>query len=107
MGVDPDDLPALIRVCSSWRDLVVGRGLLERLQVCCFYTKVSPSEDVLGFGVNAEYHDDSNLKTLSTELDVLSLKAFSKFNIRRGVWGDSFQFFLPLVLDGAHGARAV
>merc|ERR1719270_1718175 len=41
MGVDADDVPALMRVCSSWRQLVVDRGLLERLQVCCFYTKVS------------------------------------------------------------------
>merc|ERR1712151_1443826 len=107
MGVDSNDVPALMRVCSSWRGLVKGRGLLERLQVCCFYTKVSSSEDVLGFGVSAEYHNDGNLKALSTELDVLSSAAFCKFNLRRGVWGDNFDFFLPLILDGNHGKRAL
>lgn len=107
MGVNADDVPPLMRVCSQWRELVVNRGLLERLQLCCFYTKASPSEDVLGFGVSATYHDDGNLKALSTELDVLSASAFAEFNIRRGVWGGSFDFFLPLVLDGSHARRAM
>lgn len=107
MGVDADDVPALMRVCSGWRQLVEDRGLLERLQVCCFYTKVSAWQDVLGFGVSAEYHDDGNLKELSTELDVLSLTAFSKFNLRRGVWGEDFEYFLPLVLDGGHARRSL
>jgi len=107
MGVDADDVPALMRVCSSWRQLVVDRGLLERLQVCCFYTKVSAWQDILGFGVSAEYHADGNLKELSTELDVLSLTAFSKFNLRRGVWGEDFEYFLPLALDGSHARRSL
>jgi len=107
MGVDADDVPALIRVCSSWQQLVKSRGLLERLQICCFYSKVSAWQDVLGFGVSAEYHDDGNLKALSTELDVLSLTAFSKFNLRRGVWGEDFEYFLPLVLDSRHAQRSL
>jgi ubiquitin-protein ligase len=107
MGVSTDDVPNLMRVCSSWRQVVLGRGLLERLQLNCFYTKASASEDVLGFGVCAEYHADGNLKALSSGLDVLSLTAFSKFGIRRGVWGDTFEYFLPLVLDGSHVQRAL
>mmetsp|Transcript_77165 Transcript_77165/g.200769 ORF Transcript_77165/g.200769 Transcript_77165/m.200769 type:complete len:901 (+) Transcript_77165:77-2779(+) len=107
LGVDADDVPALMRVCSTWRQVVLGRGLLERLQICCFYTKASASQDILGFGVSAEYHDDRNLKTLSTELDVLSLTAFSQFNLRRGVWGEDFEYFLPLMLDGSHMQRAL
>jgi len=106
-GVDADDVPALMRVCSRWRQLVESRGLLERLQIWCFYTKMSAWQDVLGFGVSAEYHDDGNLKALSTELDVLSLTAFSKFNLRRGVWGEDFEYFLPLVLDGSHAQRSL
>jgi len=106
-GLEAEDVPALLRVCSGWRQLVERRGLLERLQICCFYTKVSPWQDTLGFGVSAEYHADGNLKALSTELDVLSLTAFSKFNLRRGVWGEDFEFFLPMVLDGAHAQRSL
>jgi ubiquitin-protein ligase len=107
MGLDADDVPALTRVCSGWRQLVVDRSLLERMQVCCFFTKATPWQDVLGFGVTAEYHADGNLKSLASELDVLSLTAFSKFSVRRGVWGEDFAYFLPLVLDGEHASRAL
>lgn len=107
LGLDADDVPALLRVCRTWRRLGTERGLLERLQLCCFYTKSRPSEDVLGFGVSADYHRDGNLKDLSTELDVISETAFSKFSLRRGAWGEDFQYFLPLVLDGSHMQRAL
>eukprot|EP00930_Biecheleria_cincta_P045339 TRINITY_DN31259_c0_g1_i1.p1 TRINITY_DN31259_c0_g1~~TRINITY_DN31259_c0_g1_i1.p1 ORF type:complete len:916 (-),score=177.15 TRINITY_DN31259_c0_g1_i1:198-2945(-) len=107
LDLDADDVLPLLRVCRTWRKLVTERGLLERLQLCCFYTKSRPSEDVLGFGVSAAYHRDGNLKELSTELDVISEAAFSKFSLRRGAWGEDFQYFLPLVLDGSHMQRAL
>jgi len=107
MGVDADDVPTLMRVCSNWRQVVVERGLLERMQLCCFYTKASPSQDVLGFGISATYHPDGNLKELATELDVISSTAFTRFNLRRGAWGEDFEYFLPLVLDGSHVQRAL
>jgi len=69
--------------------------------------KTSAEEDLLGFGVQAEYHDDGNLKSVSTELDPLSATAFHQCGLRRGVWGDEFTHFMPLVLNAEHGRRAM
>jgi len=80
---------------------------MERVQLRCFYTKVRADEDVLGYGVQAEYHADGNLKSVSTELDALSSTAFHQRRLRRGVWGEEFTHFLPLVLNAEHGRRAM
>lgn len=80
---------------------------MDRVQLRCFYMKTSAEEDVLGFGVNVEYHQDGNLKALATELDALSATAFNSHSLRRGVWGERFTHFLPLILDAEHGRRAM
>ena len=46
------------------------------------------------------------LKSTKLTLDVLSLTAFNQ-GVRRGVWKEEIHYFLPLVIDANHGARAL
>eukprot|EP00931_Biecheleriopsis_adriatica_P009031 TRINITY_DN110144_c0_g1_i1.p1 TRINITY_DN110144_c0_g1~~TRINITY_DN110144_c0_g1_i1.p1 ORF type:complete len:962 (+),score=202.17 TRINITY_DN110144_c0_g1_i1:39-2888(+) len=101
------DVAPLSRSCRVWRRLARGSNLAERLQLHCFYLKTTADEDVLGYGVSVQYHDDGNLKSLSTELDPLSARAFYRHGLRRGVWGETFTHFLPLALNGEHCHKAL
>jgi len=101
------DVAPLTCTCEVFGRLARCSSRTERLQLRCFYLKTSAEEDVLGFGVNVEYHDDGNLKCLSTELDPLSARAFYKHRLRRSIWGDSFTHFLPLALNAEHCSKAL
>jgi len=105
--LEATDVVPLAQTCRVWRRLAVRSSLMERVQLHCFYTKAGAEEDVLGFGVSATYHDDGNLKSVNTELDALSATAFYDRKLRRGVWGDEFTHFLPLMLSAEHEQRAM
>jgi len=107
MHLEASSIASLSRTCRVWRRLATRSSLVERVQLRCFYMKTSAEEDILGFGVNVEYHEDGNLKALTTELDALSATAFHSHGLRRGVWGESFTHFLPVILDAEHGRRAM
>ncbi|CAB9502388.1 enzyme E2 2 [Seminavis robusta] len=97
--------------CAEWGRIVHSFNLFERSQVMCFHTKatVDDPDTILGIGLSVEYYPDGKtLKMATSPLDVLSLHAFQKENIRGDVWGTRrFGFFLPLVLNPDHSARAV
>lgn len=95
------------KVCKVWWRLYTRCNIPARLQLCCFYTKAKADSEVLGFGISVEYHDDGNIKEVTTELDVISQQAYFDHKVRRGAWGGEFQYFLPLVLDGQHAQRAL
>lgn len=107
VSLEFSDVAPLSRTCKVWRRIARCSNLTERLQLQCFYLKTSAEEDILGFGINVQYHDDGNLKALSTELDPLSARAFHRHSLRRGVWGDTFTHFLPLALNGEHCRKAM
>lgn len=107
MHLEFSDVAPLSRTCKVWRRLAGCSNLTERLQLRCFYLKTSAEEDVLGFGVNVEYHSDGNLKSLRAELDPLSARAFYKHQLRRSIWGDRFTHFLPLALSAEHCSKAL
>lgn len=63
---------------------------------------------ILGVGIAVQYHPKSSgLKSISSSLDVLSLEAFAKEGVRQSVFDKStFDFFLPLILNREHAAKA-
>lgn len=107
MYLDVAAAAPILKVCKVWRRLHTRFSLPERLQLCCFYTKSRAEKDVLGFGITVSYHDDGNIKEVGTELDVISQEAYFDHGIRRGTWGDDFEYFLPMVLDGGHARRSL
>jgi len=83
------DLSRAGRVCSHWGDLI-DRYLVERLEMRCFHTRLTFEYDVLGFGASVEYFTNrgtrGKLKSVTSELDLLSKTAFDVENVRTGEW---------------------
>ncbi|CAB9512106.1 conjugating enzyme E2 [Seminavis robusta] len=110
--LDPQGLIRAKQVCAHWNEVVLSYNLFERTQIMCFHTKatVDDHDAILGIGLKAKhYPDGKNLKMASSPLDILSEHAFDQELVRTGVWGganEAFDYFLPLVLNSAHGARA-
>jgi len=107
MYLDVVTVAPLLKVCKVWKRLYVRCSLPERLQLCCFYTKATADKDVLGLGISVEYHSDGNIKEVGTELDVVSQEAYFDHKVRRGAWGNTFKYFLPLVLGGSHARHSL
>ena len=78
----------------------------ERREVICFHSKLSFQEDVLGVGCSVEFHGRSqDIKSVHPQLDLLSKSSFEN-GVRRGVWGEKFDRWLPLWICDQHGQRA-
>ena len=76
----------------------------------CFYTKKSWHEDntILGWGLKYTVNPrTSKVDYISSELDVLSYTAYKRNGIRKSVWNENFQLFLPIYISKAHFNRAM
>mmetsp|Transcript_40332 Transcript_40332/g.94129 ORF Transcript_40332/g.94129 Transcript_40332/m.94129 type:complete len:715 (-) Transcript_40332:530-2674(-) len=104
-----EDLPALTRVCTAWRDVARANHLFARRQLCCFYSKerYGGADVLLGVGLNLQLHAGGGLKEVSTPFDLISEAAFSRDGARLSVWKAPFTHFLPLAIDARHFARAL
>mmetsp|Transcript_56541 Transcript_56541/g.143008 ORF Transcript_56541/g.143008 Transcript_56541/m.143008 type:complete len:1723 (+) Transcript_56541:60-5228(+) len=94
-------------------DLDKFRELTERIQEkgydsrCCFVTRLSYKEDVLGVGLEIVPEADSGRKVFQCSFDLISKEAFYDFGIRTGVWKDRIQFWMPAAIDSSHFRRAL
>ncbi len=81
---------------------------LENLK--CFYTKQSWYEDknVLGWGLQYTVNPrTSEVDYISSEMDVLSYTAYKRSGVRKSMWNESFQLFLPIYISRSHFKRAL
>jgi ubiquitin-protein ligase/stress response protein SCP2 len=104
-------------------------------ELCCFYTKATPDEDVLGIAIDftrcgircllregarvgrsltcmpmdvSRRHPKTNLVDyVYSSMDILSLTAFRDIGVRRNVWNEKFNAWLPLYLNDEHFERAL
>merc|ERR1719498_96853 len=81
---------------------------LENLK--CFYTKQSWYEDknVLGWGLQYTVNPrTSEVDYISSEMDFLSYTAYKRSGVRKSMWNESFQLFLPIYISRSHFKRAL
>jgi ubiquitin-protein ligase len=112
--LEPKDLLRVQNMCLHWRNVALTYNLFEKTQARCYFSKVTidDQEAILGVGLKVQYYDRvqrPDLKAASSPLDLLSLQAFEEDGVRTGVWGgheESFDHFLPLVLNSKHAAKA-
>lgn len=97
-------LSLLSRAGPEYEWLCRSYNLVARRELICFHSKLTFEEDILGIGLRVEYFPNGTLKSVSSELDVLSASAFDS-GVRTGVWGQPFTSFLPLVLNPLHAER--
>jgi ubiquitin-protein ligase len=85
---------------------------LRKEEERCFYTRdglddPSSPGTILGYGVQVHRHRDGAVNTLSMRMSMLSYAAFKDHAVRKSAWNEPFDAFLPLVINGRHGERAV
>ncbi|KAF7365114.1 UBIQUITIN-CONJUGAT-2 domain-containing protein [Mycena venus] len=82
-------------------DIVHAMHILLQRELRCFFLRTPLSESVLGIGVALDFR----ARTLSSDFDWLSQRAFVEFGIRESVEKRAFSFFLPLAFSQPHFAR--
>ena len=109
--LSPEAVSALFRTCKATA-VALGRAQLSvRRELLCFYSKVSFTEAVLGFGFHVEHGGyqqggGRHIKHLSTELELLSHEAFTA-GVRTSVWKTPFELWMPVLLSAEHTERAL
>ncbi|XP_002960943.2 uncharacterized protein LOC9641780 [Selaginella moellendorffii] len=99
------DAIRLTRVYSGVKELINSENLLLRRQLVCFFLRKTfkESDTVLGIGVSCPAGGG---KPFVAAVDLLSYEAFKSHGVRKGITGEDFDYFLPLVLDEDHFQRA-
>jgi len=83
-------------------------GEVDLARLCCFHSKETFVEAVLGVGVSLEVEDGNGGQQrhhLTSIYDVLAHGSF-RDGVRRGVWKQKFFAFLPLAISPEHFQRA-
>jgi len=83
-------------------DIVQSMHVLLQRELRCFFLRTPLSESILGIGVALDFRS----RTLSSDFDWLSQRAFVKFGVRESVEKRDFAFFLPLAFSRPHFERA-
>jgi len=76
----------------------ISRKLQISNQLVCFHSKLTFKEDTLGVGISM-----SSEKLLSSPIDLMAGRCFYRDHVRRGVWGETYRWFLPVFINRAHG----
>eukprot|EP00243_Klebsormidium_subtile_P008185 TRINITY_DN3804_c0_g2_i1.p1 TRINITY_DN3804_c0_g2~~TRINITY_DN3804_c0_g2_i1.p1 ORF type:complete len:778 (-),score=152.34 TRINITY_DN3804_c0_g2_i1:258-2591(-) len=134
--LDAPSLSALVRASRHYARAATERGAWVRRELQCFHTKRGFGEEVLGFGVatkaerqecarradewglcpcsicSAERSGERKRKAGGRwepvlSMDYISAGAFFEGAVRRGVWNEKLKWWLPLILDDQHCARAL
>ena len=104
--LEPRDLAAAAKTNRALCAAICRYNVWERREALCFHSKVSMDEDVLGLGFSIEHHGRSaDIKGVHAKLDLLSQSAYDS-GVRRGVWQEQFDRWVPLWLCDEHGERA-
>ena len=112
----PDDLLAMIldhlsdqelsiasRSWSRFSAVIQERNIRTRRELACFYTKDSFVHTMLGVGLRLGSSTSSkSTKMVELEFDLLSHDAFFSHSVRRTVFGNDIDAWLPVLLNQRH-----
>ncbi|KAJ7259524.1 hypothetical protein B0H12DRAFT_1322392 [Mycena haematopus] len=96
---------SLITFSTAYRrlhDIVQSMHMLLQRELRCFFLRTPLSESILGIGVALGYGS----RSLSSDFDWLSQRAFVEFGVRESIEKREFEFFLPLAFSRPHFDRA-
>jgi hypothetical protein len=121
--LEPEVISALLRTSTHFAEFGDLHRVFTRRGLRCFHTKKSLEDcnlrggsgggDTLGICLQTRMRPlratdlCSSLQEVVCHFDVLSLEAFSGCSVRRGIWKEKLDHWLPLVLDGRHAERAL
>lgn len=74
----------------------------------CFYTRRSFKDEVLGVGVKLKRNRRTlNILAILPNFDLISLKAFMRFGVRKSATNVSFDHWLPIYINKEHGLKSM
>ena len=91
-----------------WRS--IGEAMFNSQDICCFFTKEQFSHTnhtiIIGYGFNLTKHRSGSIQDIVIIPDYLSHLGYQA-GVRRSVWNDPFNYFLPLALNKQHFNRSL
>ncbi|KAF8895329.1 hypothetical protein BD779DRAFT_1736347 [Infundibulicybe gibba] len=97
-----ESIISLSKAYPRFSAIVKAFHLLLQKELRCFYLRTSLQDSILGIGVSF----NEGTRTLSSDFDWLSARAFDSFHVRKSVEKRNFEYFLPLPFNRAHFGRA-
>ncbi|KAJ7134711.1 hypothetical protein C8R44DRAFT_433152 [Mycena epipterygia] len=82
-------------------DIVQSMHVLLQRELRCFFLRTPLADSVLGIGISFDFRS----RTLSSDFDWLSQRAFVQYGIRQSIEKRDFSFFLPLAFSRPHFER--
>ncbi len=93
---------------GDWKRLLVLELQNSAEELVCFHTKLRASETVLGVGVTYTVNPVTRRADYMAPVSgLLSHDAFVETNVRRGMYNEGFEAWLPLYVDREHFSRAL
>lgn len=87
--LDPDD----------WQ-IVKTEQMIIKDELICFHTKVPYDQKPLGIGLRVKRNArTSEIQSITTTFDPISIYAFNNLGVRRSVWNFPFHYWLPLYIN--------
>ncbi|KAJ7212026.1 hypothetical protein GGX14DRAFT_621383 [Mycena pura] len=83
------------------RAIVQSAHILLQRELRCFFLRTPLSESILGIGISFDFRS----RTLASDFDWLSQRAFNEFGVRKSIEKRDFLFFLPLAFSRPHFER--
>ncbi|CAG8562417.1 23313_t:CDS:2, partial [Gigaspora rosea] len=84
------------------KTLVSHYNILRRRQLVCYYLRKPFNEAILGISVRVGSGPVEKRVLIIEEFDLFSYEAFNYYNLRDGIWGNTFTHFLPVALNQVH-----
>ncbi|KAI8621981.1 hypothetical protein BC830DRAFT_1091706 [Chytriomyces sp. MP71] len=104
--IPSEDLIRLSKVSNVFEGLMDRHNLLVKRDIKCFFHKTSPKDAILGVGLwVADKGKNRDMKPV--DFDILSHEAFTSANITKTIFGQEFNYFLPLALTPHHFAKSL
>jgi len=93
---------------SDWKYAFLMEVNHIQRDICCWYSKSSFQEDVLGIPLDYTVNPKTEkVDYISSSFDLLSKTVFYEVGVRRTVWNEPFKLWLPLYLTAEHFDRAL
>jgi ubiquitin-protein ligase len=106
-----DDIYTIGKICKKWWEVACSPYITTKRSHMCFYSRrtledCKKYDDVLGLGV-VVFKNNSEIISLDTPVDILSRESFFRCSVRKSVWNERIDTWIPIYINNEHGEIAM